>query len=87
MLLRGHVLVSHLEALRLLSSLFGPWTFTSLYPCLSETLPKRLPRSDGADEEQPLFVSKSLADITFPRDSVEMKKDYFIFPSVYHERN
>lgn len=73
--------------MRLLSSLFGPWTFTSLYLCLAKTLPKRLPRSDGVDEEQPLFVSKSLADITFPQDSVEMKKDYFIFPSVFHKRN
>lgn len=65
----------------------GPFTPTSLYLLPAKPRPKRLSCSDGAYKEQALFVSKSLADITFPRDSVEMKKDYFLFTCAFHERN
>lgn len=87
MALPERFLVAHLKPVRPLSSTFVPLTSPS--PCLyrAKTPLKRLSRSEGAYEEQALFVSKSSADITFPRDSVEMKKDYFIFTCVFRERN
>lgn len=80
-------LVAHLKPVSPLSSTFVPLTSPSLYLYPAKTLLKRLSRSEGAYEEQALFVSKPSADITFPRDSVEMKKDYFVFTCVFRERN